>query len=64
MEDNKPLYEICALWKNETKNGDMYLSGNLGNSKILILKNKNKTEDRQPDYRVLIAGKERGNPNG
>jgi len=57
MSDQK-LCEIFALWKNTSKNGDTYLSGTMGNSKILVLKNNNKEKENQPDYRVFVAPKE------
>lgn len=60
------LVELFALWKNVSQSGETYLSGNLGNSKVLVLKNNRKEAgDNQPDYRVFVAPKERdGNGNG
>ena len=52
------LVEICALWKQESKAGDMYLSGTLNrNTKILVLKNGFKEKENEPDYRVHVAPK-------
>lgn len=51
------LTEIAALWKNESKSGEMYLGGYLGNSKLLILKNNYKEKENEPDYRVYVAPK-------
>jgi uncharacterized protein (DUF736 family) len=62
MSDQKSnLCEIFALWKNTSKNGDTYLSGTMGNSKILVLKNTRKEADNQPDYRVFVAPKDNSN---
>jgi|TARA_Y100000310_G_scaffold124782_1_gene123585 uncharacterized protein (DUF736 family) len=54
------LVEVCALWKQESKAGDMYLSGSLSkNTKVLVLKNSFKAKDNEPDYRVYLAPKDR-----
>jgi len=59
------LVELFALWKNTSQSGETYLSGNLGNSKVLVLKNNRKEQgDNQPDYRVFVAPKERDQNNG
>lgn len=58
------LVELFALWKNTSQSGETYLSGNLGNSKVLVLKNNRKEAgDNQPDYRVFVAPKERDQNN-
>lgn len=53
------LCEIFALWKNTSKNGDTYLTGTMGNSRILVFKNNQKEAENQPDYRVFVATKSR-----
>ena len=59
------LVELFALWKNTSQSGETYLSGNLGNSKVLVLKNNRKEPgDNQPDYRVFVAHKERDQNSG
>ena len=59
------LVELFALWKNTSQSGETYLSGNLGNSKVLVLKNNRKEPgDNQPDYRVFVAPKERDQNSG
>lgn len=67
MADQKEsnLVEIFALWKNTSKSGETYLSGRLGSSRVLVLKNNYKENDNQPDYRVFVAKQENdGNGNG
>lgn len=67
MSDQKEsnLVEIFALWKNTSKSGETYLSGRLGSSRVLVLKNNYKENDNQPDYRVFVAKQENdGNGNG
>ena len=52
------LVEVCALWKQESKSGDTYLSGSLSkNTKVLVLKNSFKSKDNEPDYRIYLAPK-------
>ena len=43
--------EIGALWKNEGRN-QTYLTGKVGEQKVVIFSNKNKNKDSQPDFRV------------
>ena len=43
--------EIGALWKNEGRN-QTYLTGKVGEQKVVIFSNKNKNKDNQPDFRV------------
>ena len=52
------MLEIAAVWENTDKHGKKYFSGNLGNSKLLILQNKYKKEgSKEPDYRVVVCEK-------
>lgn len=55
MENN--LIRIGGLWINKSKDGNQYLSGNLGATvKVLIFKNKNKRPDsNDPDYTAFLA---------
>ncbi len=50
--------KLTGLWRNTTAKGDMYLSGNVGLSKMLIFKNGYKEEGtNDPDYYVYLAPK-------
>lgn len=60
--NDKTTIELCALWENKTKDGKTYLSGNLGNNKVLVFKNTHKKNEKEPDYRVLLAKKEQQAP--
>lgn len=58
MNDSK-LIEITGLWKQETKNGEVYLTGNWGRTKVLVFVNKHKKPDsKEPDYRAFLAPNE------
>ena len=66
MADQKEnnLVEIFALWKNTSKSGETYLTGKMGNGRVLVLKNNYKEADNQPDYRVYITKNDQENGNG
>ena len=52
------MIKISGLWLNTDKNGQTYMSGYLGDAKIIIYKNKFKSgENRQPDYNLYISEK-------
>jgi uncharacterized protein (DUF736 family) len=54
MENN-----IGALWLNESKKGNRYMSGVIEldgkKHKIVVFKNKYKEEDKHPDYRIFAS---------
>ncbi len=51
------MVEISGLWLNES-NGKKWMSGYMGNAKILIFRNTYKTEgSNEPDYKMYIAPK-------
>jgi len=52
---NDGMIKITSLWKNKSKSGTEYLSGYLGDSKIMVFPNGYKKEDKHPDYVVYIA---------
>ena len=66
MSDQKEsnLIEIFALWKNTSKNGDTYLTGKMGNARVIVLKNNFKDADNQSDYRVFVSKNEQENNGG
>lgn len=51
---NSELVKIGALWVNRDKNGKRYLSGKMGDAKLLVFENNFK-EGKQPDYKVYVA---------
>ena len=53
------MVELGGLWVNESKDGDKYISGYLGNAKLLIFKNKFKEEDNHPDYKMYVVAKDK-----
>ncbi len=47
------LLEKCgALWVNQDKNGNDYMTGIIGGKKVIIFSNKNKKEGKHPDWIV------------
>lgn len=53
------MINITGLWKAESKNGKPYLRGRLGNAVIMVFPNERKTDEKQPDYRVVIGESKR-----
>ena len=54
------MIQLTGLWLNQSKTtGEKYFSGNLGGAKVLIFKNKHKTEEKHPDYQLYIAPKQK-----
>ena len=44
--------ELGALWMKTGAKGD-YMTGTISGVKVVVFANKNKTESRHPDWRVL-----------
>lgn len=53
MADSKGV-PLCALWLNETKDGRKYYRGKLGDAQILGWITESKTNDRQPDLKLVL----------
>ena len=45
------LHEFIALWENTSKNGETYMTGRLGNARVVFFRNGHKDKDSQPDWR-------------
>lgn len=57
MDDRKgELVELCGLWALPSGKG---FSGSLGGARVLVLENRNRTNDKAPAYRVFLARNER-----
>lgn len=57
------MIQLTGLWINTSANGESYMVGYLGNTKVLIFKNRYKTDDKHPDYTLNIAPKQVDNEN-
>lgn len=53
------MLQLTGLWENTTKDGRKYLSGRLGNAKVMVFANTKKTDPKQPDYTLHLAEYER-----
>lgn len=51
------MIEITGLWRNTSKSGKEYLKGYFGQAQVFIFFNENKTSERAPDARLMIAPK-------
>ena len=57
-DDRGELVPIGGLWTNADRDGKTYLSGYLGDARLLVFKNKfKKPGEKQPDYRMYVARK-------
>lgn len=57
------MIQISGMWVNHTKDGEMYLSGYMGNAKLLLFKNKySQDNENAPQWVLYVAPKE--NPQG
>lgn len=54
MSDSN-MIKMGAFWLSESKSGEKYFSGYLNGAKLMIFKNKHKTEDKHPDYIMYLA---------
>jgi hypothetical protein len=45
---------LCALWLNETRDGKKYYRGKLGDAQVLGWLVEDKTNERQPDLRLVL----------
>jgi len=53
--------ELGALWLKKSHKGVVYMSGTIDGKSVVVFKNKNKNNDKQPDYRVLLSTPREGN---
>ena len=49
------MLKITGLWKNISKAGVEYLAGNLGNVRIFVFPNTQKTKSDQPDFEICFG---------
>lgn len=52
------MMKITGLWKQTAKNGGQFLAGNWGNVRVVILPNKYKRNEKDPDFHLLLAEKQ------
>lgn len=56
------MVRLGGLWKNVDRDGVEFLSGNLGNGRMIVLPNKHKTRENDPDF-ILYVREKQENPN-
>lgn len=52
------MIQVCGLWKGTDKNGKTFLSGSLGNVRVMIFLNAFKADEKHPDYRMYVSERE------
>lgn len=54
------MLNICGLWVQKDKNGESMMQGNVNPYvKFFVFKNKNKRNEKDPDYYLKIAPREK-----
>jgi uncharacterized protein (DUF736 family) len=61
--DSKIL-NACGLWISKSQSGNTYMSGRMGDLKMLVFKNDKKGNEKAPDYRVCFTAWERKEEQG
>lgn len=54
----KTLVPVTGLWSNVSKDGDTFFKGHCGSMEVLVLRNKFKTKDSQPDFSLFFTTKD------
>jgi len=49
------MVKLTGLWKRQGKDGETFLTGNVGMGRFMILPNKYKRNEKDPDYHLLVA---------
>jgi len=47
------MEKLGALWLKESKKGVTYLTGTIGEQKVVVFKVKDKRNERGPDYEIF-----------
>lgn len=59
------MIQLSGMWVNYTKQGEQYLSGYLGNARILMFKNKYAGEnDKAPQWILYVTENETKDSKG
>lgn len=49
------MINTTGLWLNKDKNNNSYMAGNCGALRFWVFKNRNKVNDKDPDYLLKIS---------
>lgn len=58
------MIKIGAVWAGNDKDGNPMLTGQIGDARLVILKNGYKEQDKHPDYIVYIAENKKRDSDG
>lgn len=48
------MQRLLSLWKNTSKNGNVYYTGKLGNVSLIAFENNDKQNNKQPDLTIYV----------
>lgn len=54
-QQKSDLLRVGGLWRNETKDGKVYLAGSFGNLRLMVFENGFKESENDPDYILNVA---------
>lgn len=52
--DSKPLVKIGGLYEKTSAKGTRYFTGRLGAAKLVVFANRDKKEDKDPDFFMYV----------
>lgn len=58
------MIQLAALWKKESREGQLYYQGKLGNGRLLLFENNRKENEKQPDLILYIVQDASGQQKG
>lgn len=53
------MQRLLSLWKNTSKNGNVYYTGKLGNVGLVAFENNDKQNDKQPDLTIYVKDEQK-----
>lgn len=53
------MIKLTALWTNKDKEGKTYLSGYLGDTRLVVFTNGYKKQEKEPDWIVYVDEKKK-----
>lgn len=51
--------KLMGLWKNVSKEGKTFLSGSIGQARVLVFPNEYKKTEKDPDFNLVLSPKEK-----
>ena len=59
QDNNSKMIQVTGLWLNDSKTGQKFMKGYMGNMTVLIFANKFKENDSHPDFIMYFSEKQK-----